>query len=257
MSGTAVRLGRVFGPDGRSVIIAMDHGLPGMFPLGRLAEPARLLADIEAAGADAVLTTPGIAKRFATHLGRLGLILRIDGGATSVGNAPRTSSLISSVEDALRLGADAVAVMGICGTEDEGRSLAALGAVAAECRTCHVPLMAEMLPLGFGGDPSVEELAIAARVGSEMGADVIKTKYAGSPEEFRQVTAGSFAPVVILGGSERSLGKVTTTIADALAGGAVGVAMGRNVWRSDDARAAVGEIVATVHGDGPARRAAP
>lgn len=248
MSGTAVRLGRVFGRDGLTVIVAMDHGLPGMFPLGRLQDPAALLADIAAAGADAVLTTPGIAKRFAPHLGRLGLIVRLDGGATSVGDAPRTSSLIASVEDALRLGADAVAVMGICGTEEEGRSLATLGQVAKECRACQVPLMAEMLPLGFGGDPSVEELAVAARVGAEMGADIIKTKYAGTPEEYRYVTASCFAPVVVLGGSERDLGQVTATIGQALKGGAAGVAMGRNVWRAPDARAAVGAIVDAVHG---------
>ncbi|HEX7002052.1 MAG TPA: hypothetical protein VF164_10210 [Trueperaceae bacterium] len=248
MTGTTVRMGRVFRPNGRTVIIAMDHGLPGMFPLGRLQDPAALLADIAAAGADAVLTTPGIAKRFAAHLGRLGLIVRLDGGATSVGDAPKTSSLIASVEDALRLGADAVAVMGICGTEEEGRSLATLGAVAKECRTCHVPLLAEMLPLGFGGDPSVEELAVAARVGAEMGADIIKTKYVGTPDEYRFVTESCFAPVVVLGGSERDLGHVTATVRESMSSGAAGVAMGRNVWRAPDARAAVAAIVDAVHG---------
>lgn len=246
MSGTTVRLGKIFGADRRSVVVAMDHGLPGMYPLGHLADPAQLLQDIAAAGADAILTTPGIAKSFAPYIGRLGLILRIDGGATSIGDAQRRSSLISSVEDALRLGADAVAVMGICGTDDEGASLAALGAVVTECRTLAVPLMAEMLPLGYGGDPDVEQIAVAARIGAEMGADIIKTKYLGPPAAYRQVTETCFAPVLVLGGSQRELSSVTATIGEALAAGAAGVAMGRNVWRSGDPRATIAAIVDAV-----------
>ncbi len=249
MSGTTVRLGKIFGTDTHAVVVAMDHGLPGMFPLGHLADPAKLLQDIAAAGADAVLTSPGIARAFAPHLGKLGLIVRLDGGATTIGDRPSSSSLIASVEDALRLGADAVAVMGMCGTDDESRSLATLGAVATECRTCQVPLMAEMLPLGLGGDPDVEQVATAARVGAEMGADIIKTKYVGPPEAYRQVTETCFAPVLILGGSERDLGQVSGAIREAMSAGAAGVAIGRSVWRSGDVRAAVGAIVEAVRID--------
>lgn len=246
MSGTTVRLGKIFGTDSRTVVVAMDHGLPGMFPLGHLADPAELLHSIAAAGADAILTSPGIAKAFASHLGKLGLIIRLDGGATTIGETERSSSLIASVEDALRLGADAVAVMGMCGTEDEGQSLATLGAVATECRACHVPLMAEMLPLGMGGNPNIEQIATAARVGAEMGADIIKTKYIGPPETYRQVTETCFAPVLILGGSERDLSQVTSTIQAAMSAGAAGVAIGRSVWRSGDVRASVGAIAEAV-----------
>lgn len=246
MSGITVRLGKIFGADRRSVVVAMDHGLPGMFPLGHLKDPAGLLAAIAAGGADAVLTTPGIAKRFAAHLGGLGLILRLDGGATNIGEAPRASSLIASVESALRLGADAVAVMGMCGTDDEAHSLRTLGEVATECRALGMPLMAEMLPLGFGGDPSIAQLAMAARIGAELGADIIKTKYLGPSDAYREVTETCFAPVLVLGGSEREMADVTATIRDALAAGAAGVAMGRSVWRSGDVPAAVNAIVSTV-----------
>ncbi len=247
-TGTTVRLNHIFGADGKTVIVAMDHGLPGMFPLGHLNDPASLLAAIRAAGADAILTTPGRARHFAGHLGTLGLIVRLDGGATSIGDVERSSSLIATPEDALRMGADAVAVMGFCGTHDESKSLRTLGEVATECRALELPLMAEMLPLGFGGDPTIEQITMAARIGAEMGADIIKTKYAGPPETYRQVTETCFAPVVILGGSERDLSQVTGTIDEALGAGAAGVAMGRSVWRSADARASVGAIVESVHG---------
>lgn len=250
-SGTTLRLNRILGADGRAVVVAMDHGLPGMHPLGHLADPAALLAAVAAGGADAVLTTPGIAKRYAGAFGRLGLILRLDGGATSIGDVPRRSSLIASVEDAARLGADGVAVMGFCGTDDEGDSLATLGEVAEECRALGLVLMAEMLPLGFGADPTVEQVAIAARIGAEMGADLIKTKYVGPADAYRQVTEGCFAPVLVLGGSAREPGALRAEVADAMAAGARGVAIGRNVWRSGDVRAAVAGIAGAVRGAVP------
>ncbi len=246
--GTEIRLNRLFGRDGKSVVVAMDHGLAGMFPLGHLAHPASLLAAIAEGGADAILTTPGLARRFAPHIGGLGLIVRLDGGATPIGNVPRASSLIATPEDALRLGADAVAVMGFCGTEDEARSLATLGKVATECRALGLALMAEMLPLGFGGEPTGEEVAMAARIGAEMGADIVKTKYVGPQAAYRQVTEACFAPVLVLGGSERELGELTGTIDEALGAGAAGVAYGRSVWRAADARGVVGAIVGAVHG---------
>lgn len=245
-SGVTVRMNRIFGDDGKSVIVAMDHGLPGMHPLGHLRDPGALIDAIVAGGADAILTTPGIARRFADHLGRIGLVVRLDGGATSIGDVPRSSSLIASVEDAARMGADGVAVMGFCGTPDEGASLATLGRVAVACRTLELALMAEMLPLGFGGDPTVEEIAIAARIGAEMGADIVKTKFAGSSEAYRQVTDACFAPVLVLGGSARDLTDVVREVDDAMAGGAAGVAIGRNVWRAEDVRSAVAAIVASV-----------
>ncbi len=255
MTGTQIRLNHIFGRDGKSVVVAMDHGLPGMFPLGHLADPASLLDAVAAGGADAILTTPGLARRFAPHIGKLGLIVRLDGGTTPIGDAPRSSSLIATPEDAMRLGADAVAVMGFCGTEDEGRSLATLGKVATECRALELPLMAEMLPLGFGAEPTVEEIALAARIAAEMGVDIVKTKFVGPQEAYRQVTETCFAPVLILGGSERELGQVTDTIGQAVAAGVAGVAMGRSVWRSSDVRGTVGAIVAALHGRAPYTRA--
>lgn len=247
-SGKQVRLNRIFGGDGRSVVVAMDHGMSGMFPLGRLADPAALLSAIRAGGADAVLTTPGLARRFAPHLGRLGLIVRIDGGATPIGNVARSSGLVATPEDALRLGADAVAVMGFCGTEDEAQSLLTLGEVATECRALGLALMAEMLPLGFGGEPTVEEVTMAARIGAEIGADIVKTKYVGPREAYLEVTETCFVPVLVLGGSERDPGQLKGTIDEALTAGASGVAIGRSVWRSPDARGVVTAIVKAVHG---------
>jgi class I fructose-bisphosphate aldolase len=246
-SAKTVRLNHIFSDDRRTVVIAMDHGLPGIAPLGQLAHPARLLQQIRAGGADAILTTPGIAAQFAEYIGRLGLIIRLDGGATTLADSFGEMRLIASVEDALGLGADAVAVMGFCGTVDEGPSLERLGRVATECRALGMPLMAEMLPLGYQGKPSVQQVALAARIGAELGADIIKTKYVGTPEEYCEVTQTCFVPVLTLGGSARAVDEVLSEINQAMRAGAAGVAVGRNVWQSDDAAAITRTIVNAVH----------
>lgn len=243
-----IRMNHIFASDGRAVVVAMDHGLPGMTPLARLKKPGQLLQHIRAGGADAILTTPGIAAHFAADIGKLGLIIRLDGGATTLSDSFGAMQLIASVEDALRLGADAVAVMGFCGTPDESDSLRTLGQVAAECRALGMPLMAEMLPLGFMGKPTVEQVALAARIGAELGADIIKTKYVGTPDTYVEVTDSCFAPVLILGGSTKSPDGVLTEIQDALAAGSAGVAIGRNVWQSDIPVETTQAIAQAVHG---------
>ena len=243
-----VRMNHIFAPDGRAVVVAMDHGLPGMAPFGGLKTPGHLLQQIRTAGADAILTTPGIASRFAADIGKLGLIIRLDGGVTTLSDGQGTMRLIASVEDALRLGADAVAVMGFCGTPDESISLQTLGCVAAECRTLGIPLMAEMLPLGYMGKPTVEQVMLAARVGAELGADIIKTKYVGTPEAYAEVTETCFAPVLVLGGSAKSADAVMAEIHDAMTAGSAGVAFGRNVWQSEAVTETTRAIVQAVHG---------
>ncbi len=246
-SAKIVRLNHIFSDDKRTVVVAMDHGLPGLGPLGQLTHPETLLQHIRAAGADAILTTPGLAAHFAEYMGRLGLIVRLDGGATTLSDSFGEMRLIASVEDALGLGADAVAVMGFCGTPDENASLERLGKVATECRTLGIPLMAEMLPLGYQGKPNVQQVALAARIGAELGADIIKTKYVGSPADYCQVTETCFVPVLTLGGSARGIDELLSEIDDAMRAGAAGVAVGRNVWQSDDPVSITRRIVNAVH----------
>ncbi|MBL8130834.1 MAG: fructose-bisphosphate aldolase [Anaerolineae bacterium] len=247
-TGKTIRLNHIFAQDGRSVVVAIDHGLPGMGPFGALKTPGKLLRQIRAAGADAILATPGTAARFAADIGDLGLILRLDGGATTLGEGVGKMRLIASVEDALRLGADAVAVMGFCGTPDEGDSLETLGQVAAECRRLGMPLMAEMLPLGYMAKPTVQEIVLAARIGAELGADIIKTKYTGTPDEYREVIETCYTPVLVLGGSAKAPDALFSEIRDSLRAGAAGVAIGRNIWQAEDVEGTTRRMVSAVHG---------
>jgi len=246
--GKQIRLNRIFAGDGHSVVVAMDHGLPGVTPLAALRQPRRLIEQVARGGADAILTTTGIAAHFAAHIRHLGLIVRLDGAATMLGKGGEMR-LIASVEDALKLGADAVAVMGFCGTDDEANSLEALGRVAVECRRLGIPLLAEMLPLGYGAKPTLTQLVQAARIGAEMGADIIKLPYVGPAEAFMEVTETCFAPVLVLGGSAKAADSVLTQIQGALSAGAAGVAIGRNVWQQEDPVVMTRSIAQVVHSE--------
>lgn len=243
------RLKRVFGKDGKSVVVAMDHGM-GLDVLPYLNDTGQVIEKIVEGGADAILTTFGIAKRYSEELSGTGLILRVDGGSSMLGGKSRYPRLLYSVEEALKLGADAVVCMGFPGIEYEEESMENLARLAAECREWGVPLMAEMLPGGFGPEPAntLDNIRLASRIGCEYGADIIKTSFAGTPEEFRQVVEGSFAPVVILGGEKtKEIPDLFDTIEEAMAVGVRGVAIGRNVCKHPHPERMTAALVDLVH----------
>ncbi len=242
------RLNRIFAADGKTVIIAMDHGL-SLDVLPELADVGTVLSRVISGGADAVLVSYGVAQKYGETLKSTGLIVRLDGGNSCLSNKPG-GGLLYSVEDALRLGADGVACMGFPGAENESETLDNLARIAAECSYWQVPLMAEMLPGGFAPEPpnTVENIKLVSRIGAELGAHIIKTTFAGSREEFREVVTGCFVPVVVLGGDQTNdIKGLFKTIEQAVAAGAAGVAVGRNVWKSREPEKVTSALVELVH----------
>jgi DhnA family fructose-bisphosphate aldolase class Ia len=189
-----------------------------------------------------------MATRFAKELAPLGLILRLDGGGTKLGKMDGPGAKFYTIEDALRLGADAVAVSAFPGSPKEESTLETLAHIAAEAHAWGLPVMGEMVPGGFDSGPefrSAESIAVAARVAAELGADWVKIPYA---DGFEQVIGGCYVPAVILGGakkgSERTM--LETIKASLLAGGA-GVAIGRNIFQSNDPAAMTAAVAAILH----------
>ncbi|MEJ2667530.1 MAG: hypothetical protein P8Z81_10605 [Deinococcales bacterium] len=242
------RLQRIFREDGRALIVAMDHG-SYMNVLPEAADPGKIIDDVREAGADALLTTVGIASTFSERIGPMSLILRIDGSGSTLDKSFEFDQRFS-VEGALRLDADAVAAMGFPGV-NQGQTLHNLATIASECVEWSMPLLAEMMPGGF--DPSFhtpENITLASRIGVELGADIIKTTYTGDPESFRALTAGVFAPVVVLGGSKRDTEKeLLAMVREAILAGASGVAVGRNVWQHPNAGGIVRALSRVIHED--------
>jgi DhnA family fructose-bisphosphate aldolase class Ia len=246
---TTRRLNRIFAADGRTVIIALDHGLIDG-PCEGFEDPGTTIAAVVAGGADAILTSFGIAEAYADELSRVGLILRADGAETNLGT-PSTGSLsrFFGPEDALRVGADALVVTAQPGSDKEGPTLETLARTAAEAHRWGLPILGEMVPGGFNGGPELrgtDAVALAARLGAELGADFIKAPYC---DDYRTVTSSTFAPVVILGGSKGDERLMLANIRDAIDAGAKGVAIGRNVFQCENPTAMTRAIVAIVHDD--------
>ena len=243
------KLSRIFAADGKTVVVAMDHGL-GLPVNPALDNTGEVLAGIVRGGADAVLTSYGIALEYQEVLARVGLILRMDGGSSALWPGTENSRLLYSVQDAVQLGADAMACMGFPGAPYEYDSMANVAKLAAEGRKWGLPLMAEMLPGGFSPDvpKTVDNVRLAARYGCEAGASIIKTTYTGTPEEFKTIIKASFKPVIVLGGEQTGdLASLLGCLENAMAMGARGVAIGRNVWKHKDPEKLTRALVDIVH----------
>lgn len=249
-SGKLRRLRKIFSSDQRAVIVAMDHGAYFGVQAG-LENPQAAIDQVIAGGADAIMTTLGIAQKFSDALASTALILRVDGGATKLGTKAWRGSLINDAETALKLGAEGVVVMGFPGSENEDKNLQYLAALSKQCENWGLPLVAEMLPRGFeGGDDArtPDSIALAARIGAELGVDIVKTQYTGSVASFRQTIENCFVPVVVLGGpkSQDDAGTLRT-VREAMDAGARGVAMGRNIWGHRCAQKMTQAVAAIVH----------
>ena len=243
------RARRVFRADGKTLIAAIDHAM-FMDPGPSLRDPGRVIENVVAGGADAVVATFGIARRFGGSLGRAGLLLRVDSGPTALSDGEGDWPLLFSAEDALRLGADGVACMGFPGAACEGATMVNLARLASDCRKWGLLLLAEMIPGGFGRPDlhTPENIAMAARLGAEAGADAIKTAFPGSAESFHEVTEACYCPVLIHGGERKSCdAEMLSTVRDAVRSGGAGAVIGRNLWQHPDPARFTAALSAVIH----------
>ena len=257
--GKSLRMRRILRRE-RAVVVAMDHGNAAGAVRG-LERPAELVKQLASAGADAILVTPGVLEQVCEHVGGLAILLRIDGCVSSLGGGPMR--LYVDVEQALSLGADAVVVNATLGADFESDELEKVGSIASESRSWGMPLVAEMLSQGMmanhmdmsgqGGDilpPDIgDEVTLACRMGAELGADVIKTRYSGSVRDFRKSIDACGVPVLVAGGPRRGPGLEGTleTVSEVMDAGASGVIFGRQIWQYADPAAAVAQVARLVH----------
>ena len=233
--GKEIRMRRVLS-DGKALIAAMDHGVSSG-PVSGLEDIRKAVANVAKGGATAVVLHKG-SVRFAKDYfdERLALILHLS-ASTSLSPRSDRKVAVTRVEEAVSYGADAVSVHVNLGGEDDDRMIEDLGTAATDCDRLGIPLLAMMYPRGpaIRNPDDVEVVKHAARVGAELGADLVKTTYTGSTETFREVVLGCPVPIVVAGGPKLdSTRSVFEMVAGALAAGAVGVSMGRNLFQSKD-----------------------
>jgi class I fructose-bisphosphate aldolase len=252
MLGKAVRLERIFNRNtGRTIIVPMDHGVT-VGPIYGLVDLKETVNQVAEGGANAVLMHKGLVRcGHRRHGPDIGLIVHLS-ASTSLSPFPNAKSLTGAVEDAIKLGADAVSLHVNLGDESERDMLSDLGRVASAAADWGIPCLAMMYARGpkVRNEFDPEVVAHCARVGMELGADVVKVPYTGDPESFSRVVDGCCVPVVIAGGPKLdSLRDLFVMVADSVAAGGAGLSMGRNIFQAENVRATVEALAGVVHKD--------
>ncbi|MFB0501749.1 MAG: fructose-bisphosphate aldolase, partial [Candidatus Bathyarchaeia archaeon] len=124
------------------------------------------------------------------------------------------------------------------------------GRVADDCDGYGVPLLAMMYPRGpkIKNQHAVDVVAHAARLGAELGADVVKTNYTGDVETFKEVVRGCYVPVIIAGGPKvETVQEVLQMVHDSIKAGGAGLSIGRNVFQHENPTKMVKALSAIVH----------
>ncbi len=247
--GKRIRIERIINREsGNTVIVPMDHGV-SMGPIKGLEDMPKIINAVAEGGANAVVLHKGIVPFGHRGYGKdIGLIVHLS-GSTSLSPDPNEKVLVCTVEEAIKLGADAVSIHINVGSKTEAEQLKALGCISRICMEWGMPLLAMMYPRGEGINQFDEKaVALAARVGAELGADIVKTNFTGDVESFKRVTKGCPVPVVVAGGPKmKSEFDLLKMVEMAMEGGARGVAIGRNVFQAEDPTKMTKAIAMIVH----------
>jgi len=248
--GKRIRIDRIMNRNTRrTVIIPMDHGIT-IGPVKGLHDMREAVNKVAEGGANAVLLHKGIIRAGYRGYGRdIGLIMHLS-GSTALGPDPDNKVPVAEVEEAIKLGADAVSIHINVGSETEPEQLKSLGLTAKICEEWGMPLLAMMYPRGkkIADQYNVEYVKHAARIGAELGADIIKTNYTGSLDTFKEVIRGCPVPVVMAGGPKTETDEeFCRMVYDSVQAGGAGVAAGRNVFQHERPTEMVRVICGIVH----------
>jgi class I fructose-bisphosphate aldolase len=250
--GTAVRLHRLFAhPSGRFCSVAIDHwfGYQGADGQAGLTDLPRTLAQVMPARPSAVTMTKGAAKGcWAPYAGQVPLI--VQAGYFTADD--RILMQVATPEEAVRLGADALAVAIAIRGPREGESLRALASQVEAAARFNLPVIAHIYPRDYSGPtPRIvfhpEPIQWAVRCGIECGADVIKVGYTGDVASYRQIIGACPVPVIAAGGPRtKTLSEALTAMHEAVQAGARGATIGRNIWGAPDPAAALRAFQAVI-----------
>ena len=250
--GKKIRLERILDRNTRrTVIVPMDHGMT-VGPIPGIIDMKDAIDKVSRGGANAVVEHKGLVESGHRQGGQdVGLIVHLS-ASTQLSPSPNAKTLVCSVEEAIKLGADAVSIHVNLGNGDEKEMLQDFGRISHDSRSWGVPLLAMIYPRGekIKNPYDTEVIKHAARVGDEMGADIVKVSYTGSPDSFREVVEGCGIPVVIAGGekmdSDRDILEMVKGSVDA---GGAGVSIGRNIFQHSDPTRMVMAVSGIVHED--------
>lgn len=242
--GIRNRLSRIIKPDTqRTVMLAVDHGY-FLGPTHKL-ENARATIEPLVSYADALMLTRGILRTSVDPDVDVPIVLRVSGGSSIIGKDLSNEGITTSVEEAVRLNAAAVALSIFIGTDYEHQTLMNLANLIDQAKPFGLPVLAVTAVGKELGKRDLRFLSLSCRIAAELGASFVKTYFC---DNFEKVVESCPVPVVIAGGPKLETELDALNMArDAVEKGAAGVDMGRNIWQSPHPVAMIKAVRAVVH----------
>lgn len=240
--GLKNRLSRIIKPDtGRTVMLAVDHGyfLGPTSGLEDISETVQPLLPY----ADSLMLTRGALRTSVPAGFDIPIVLRVSGGTSILHDDLSNEDLTTSIEEAIRLNASAVAISIFVGSAHEKETLTNLAKLVTEGETYGIPVLA-VTAVGREMTRDKKYLSLCCRIAAELGAHFVKTYYC---DGFEEVVGTCPVPVVIAGGKKISEKDALKLAHNAINHGAVGVDMGRNIFQSDNPVGMIQAVKSIVH----------
>jgi len=240
--GMKNRLSKIIKPsNSRCVMLAVDHGY-FLGPTERLENPRETIGPL-LNYADSLMLTRGVLRTSVIPESNTPIVLRVSGGSSIIGEDLSKETIVTSIEEAIKLNASCLALSIFVGSKYEFQTLKNLSKLVNEGEKYGIPVLA-VTAVGKEMARDSRYLALACRIAAELGAHVVKTYHC---PDFNKVVEGCPVPVIIAGGKKLAEREALQLTFDALEDGASGVDMGRNIWQSDNPVAVLKAVRAIVH----------
>ncbi len=224
----------------------MEHG-PSDFDDDN-ANPQNILKIAVDGNFTGVILQKGIAEKYYSNTKyqqQVPLILKLNGKTNLVDDPDPYSPQICSVSEALQIGASAVGYTIYVGSRHESKMFKEFSNIEREAHKAGTPFIGWMYVRGSGtqGKSNSELTAYAARLGLEMGADIIKIKFPGDEKSLRwAVESAGRTKVVVSGGEKQDEQTFLNMVQTSMNAGAIGMAVGRNIWQASDPNEIAGKV---------------
>ena len=241
--GLKNRISRIITPnDNRALMLAVDHGY-FLGPTEKLENPKETIQPL-VKYCDSLMLTRGVQRTSVDSSYQIPIVLRVSGGTSIIGEDLSNEEITTSVKEAVRLNASAVAMSMFVGAKYEKQTIVNLSNLVNESEEYGIPVLAVT---AVGKDMGKDEryLSLACRIAAEQGAHIVKTYYC---KNFEKVVDSCPVPIIIAGGKKIPELEALQLTYDAIKAGAVGVDMGRNIWQSENPVPMIRAVRSIVHG---------
>jgi len=242
--GLKNRLARIIKPnDNRAVMLAVDHGY-FLGPTESLEVPKKTIRPL-LKHCDSLMVTRGVLRTSVDANFSVPIVLRVSGGSSIIGEDLSNEEITTSMNDAIRVNASALAMSIFVGGKYEHKTIVNLGKLVNEAEEYGIPVLA-VTAVGKELGKDVRYLSLACRIAAEQGAHIVKTYYC---KDFEKVVDSCPVPIIIAGGKKTPERDALELAYNAIKAGAVGVDMGRNIWQSKHPVPMIRAVRTIVHGN--------